>query len=118
MPKTRLIVRDGRLREDEQGPLGIYLCEECNTLNAGYGVCPYCTKAADCVVVRSIEGHMLTMARPLAASLGVAPVPLGACLCCNEPPSDPHWSRICLDEGDASKPRIFSERGDGHAHSH
>src|SRR5262245_57826640 len=118
MSKTRLIVRDGRLREDEHGPLGIYLCEECDTLNAGYGVCPYCAKPADCVVVRSVEGHLLTMARPLASSLGVASVELGACLCCNELPSDPHWARICLHEGDASKPRIFSERVDGHTHTH
>jgi len=30
-------------------------------------------------VVRTVEGHLLTMARPLADSFGLAPLQLGAC---------------------------------------
>jgi hypothetical protein len=64
MPASRLLIYDGELREDEDGPLGVFLCEECKTLNAGYGPCPYCTNATECVMVRTVEGHLLTMARP------------------------------------------------------
>ena len=97
---TRLLVRDGVLREDERGQLTVYLCDECATLNAGYGTCPYCSDASSCVVVRTAEGTLLTMARPLADSLGIAPMRLGECRCCNEaaarPALGPHmraWRR-------------------------
>ena len=115
---TRLIVRDGQLHEDEKGQLGVYVCEVCETLNASYGACPYCQNAADCVVVRTAEGTLLTMARSLARDFGVAPEQLGACRCCNERPSNPHWARICLPGGDVGQQRILSERGDGHSHTH
>ena len=68
MSASRLLISDTGLREDEHGELGVFLCEECETLNAGYGPCPYCTNATECVVVRTVEGHLLTMARPLADS--------------------------------------------------
>ena len=118
MPGTRLLVFDGGLREDEAGQLGVYLCDECGTLNAGYGACPFCSDAAACVVVRTGGGALLTMERVLADSLGVAPVQLGACRCCNELPRDPHWARVCVSEDDPSEPQIFSERRDGHSHTH
>ena len=118
MPGTRLLVNDGRLHENEQGELGVYLCDECATLNAGYGACPYCRNTATCVVVRTAEGALLTMERALAVSLGVEAMQLDACRCCNEPPRDPHWARICLREGDAGQPQILSERPDGHTHTH
>jgi hypothetical protein len=115
---TRLLVRDGVLREDERGQLTVYLCDDCATLNAGYGTCPYCSDASSCVVVRTADGTLLTMARPLADSLGIAPMRLGECRCCNEPPRDPYWARICVRGGDATHPEILSERPDGHTHTH
>ncbi len=118
MPGTRLLVNDGRLHEDEHGELGVYLCDDCATLNAGYGVCPYCRNAATCVVVRTAEDTLLTMDRALADSLGVDPVQLDACRCCNEPPHHPHGARICVHHGDASQRQILSERADGHTHTH
>jgi hypothetical protein len=72
----------------QHGQLAVYLCDECATLNAGYGTCPYCSDASSCMVVRTAEGTLLTMARPLANSPGIAPMRLGECRCCNEPPRD------------------------------
>ena len=118
MPETRLRVRDGQLREDEGGQLGVYLCDECATLNAGYGACPYCMNAAACVVVRTVEDVLLTMEGPLAERLGVAPVQLNACRCCNEPPRDPHGARIHVRKSDVSQRYILTERRDGHTHVH
>ena len=115
---TRLLVCDGRLREDDAGQLGVYRCDECGTLNAGYGTCPYCSDAAACVIVRTDEGALLTMERALADSFGVATVQLDACQCCNELPRDPHSARICLPEDDTSKRQILSERHNGHSHTH
>jgi hypothetical protein len=118
MPASRLLIYDGELREDEDGPLGVFLCEECKTLNAGYGPCPYCTNTTECVVVRTVAGHLLTMARPLADSFGLAPLQLGACQCCNEYPSDPHRARIYAPGSDVNQLQILSELRDGHAHIH
>jgi len=39
MSASRLLIYDGELREDEHSELGVFLCEECETLNAGYGPC-------------------------------------------------------------------------------
>jgi psiF repeat len=94
MSASRLLISDTGLREDEHGELGGFLCEECETLNAGYGPCPYCTNPTECVVVRTGEGHLVTMARPLADSFRLALVQLGACRCCREYPSNPHRARI------------------------
>jgi hypothetical protein len=118
MPASRLLISDGELREDEDGPLGVFLCEECKTLNAGYGPCPYCTNATECIVVRTVEGHLLTMARPLADSFGLAPVQLGACQCCKEYPIDPHRARIYAPGSDVNQLQILSELRDGHSHIH
>jgi len=116
MPASRLLISDIGLREDEHGHLGVFLCEECKTLNAGYGACPYCTNATECVVVRTVEGHLLTMARPLVESLGLATVRLGACQCCNAYPSDSHRARIYAPGGNVKELHILSERRDGHTH--
>ena len=69
-------------------------------------------------MVRTVEGHLLTMARPLAESFGLAPVQLGACQCCNEYPSDPHRGRIYALGSDVKQLQILSELRDGHTHIH